>query len=1546
MSYTASYIVNSSSAQGTTDFQFTFPYIKEEHIEVYLNYSKITQGSGSAQYQVITNVSPKLIRLNTGTASANLRVEVRRNSSLGTPLVDYADGSTLTANDLDTSSLQSLYIDQELKDNQSRTVVVDETTGLPELNSQRLTNVADPVNAQDAVTKAYLERTGSITSTQILDGTIVNADVNANAAISGSKLQLASGSNPGALSTSGFVKLGNIETNATADQTDAEIRAAVEAASDSNVFTDADHSKLNAIEASATADQTDAEIRAAVEAATDSNVFTDADHAKLNAIEANATADQTAAEIKSLIATSPLDASHLAANSVGDSEIATGALDNRYYTETELLTDGVLDARYYTESEADARFYNLSSGEEIQSGETWSAADNKIATTAAIDARIIDLVDDVGGFVPIANETSFPAANPDVNNGAGTLVSVKAFASSHTPSGGSVTIANGAGSGNTITITGCGTTVLAAGFGGIVETTSTLHTYTFHRLTPKATEVTTVAGNVTNINTVANNNTNINTVAGNNSNINTVAGISGNVTTVAGISSNVTSVANNSSNINSVNSNSSNINTVAGAISNVNAVGGAIANVNTVATNISGVNDFADRYRVASSDPSSNNDEGDLCFNTTSNELRVYNGSAWQGGVTATGNLAGLGANQFSGNITFTGSQTVDGRDLSVDGAKLDGIEASATADQTAAEIRTLVENAGDSNVFTDADHTKLNGIEANATADQTRADIEGLNITSLGTLSSLNVDGIVSFLGASHSISWIKSTNSLNFADNARLKLGTGSDLQIYHDGSNSFLTNNTGDLKVYTDNFIVNDADNGDHHIKALHDAAVELYYDGSKKFETRPYGARVNGDLQIGEVDGAKVVLGAASDFQIYHDGTHTRLHNTTGFVTFRSDGFQINDEANNETLFKAVNNGAVELYFDNTKRIETTNTGCAITGGLTVSGDLQINGTTTTVNSSTMTVTDKNIEIAKGAGNDAAADGAGITVDSSDGDKTWNWVDATDAWTSSEHIHVPDDKKFIAGTGSDLQINHTGGNSLIVNSTGQLLIRSSTALQLGAPSGEVYLAGVENGAVELYHDNTKRIETTSSGANIVGALTVNGAALSSAPTITATASGTIAANDAVHLNSDGTVRKGALQAAALGSQGTVNSSGSYPKVAFNDAGDTICVVFKGSGNKPYAKAGTISGTTITWGGAVDISPNNDWRFETDAGLAANGSNWVFTWSTENSPWQNKWSMFTVDGTSITYVSTGGVTSDNSDNISLISAGTGTVIMSYNQGAHFRCIKGTISGTSITWGSPMYVGTNIGDRFDIAYDAASQNALCVYVNSGIRAKVLNTGNMTVGSETLVISNGRYYAVTNAGNNIAVVGQVGYQGDLHARICTISGTSQTWGTEYDTGIAHQDNDIPACSYNEEVDQLVFASWNGSDTVMYPLNIGGTNMRTVQSMGSALTVHDNNLGSMVMIYDSVRKQDIIMWSGAGYKIRGPESSTYNSENFIGFSSAGYSNGQTATINVTGNTTTQSSLTPGQKYYIQNDGSLGLTATALNIEAGIALTSTKLLIKG
>ena len=172
---------------------------------------------------------------------------------------------------------------------------------------------------------------------------------------------------------------------------------------------------------------------------------------------------------------------------------------------------------------------------------------------------------------------------------------------------------------------------------------------------------------------------------------------------------------------------------------------------------------------------------------------------------------------------------------------------------------------------------------------------------------------------------------------------------------------------------------------------------------------------------------------------------------------------------------------------------TFTGTINGAALTLSGNLQVNGTTTTVASSTMTVTDKNIEIAKGAANNAAADGAGITVDSGDGDKTWNWVDATASWTSSEHIHLGDGKRLKVGTGSDLNLYHTSDINYIEvpnAATGDLKIETLGAKSIHLRAGDDATGAhnsiicKSNSSVELYHDNSKKFETTAAGVTVTG------------------------------------------------------------------------------------------------------------------------------------------------------------------------------------------------------------------------------------------------------------------------------------------------------------------------------------------------------------------------------------------------------------------------------------------------------------------------------
>jgi len=87
-----------------------------------------------------------------------------------------------------------------------------------------------------------------------------------------------------------------------------------------------------------------------------------------------------------------------------------------------------------------------------------------------------------------------------------------------------------------------------------------------------------------------------------------------------------------------------------GVISNISSVATDISNVNTVASNLSGVNSFAERYRVASSEPTSSLDEGDLYYDTTANQLKVYRSSGWIA-ASAFGNLSSDSSPELGGNL-------------------------------------------------------------------------------------------------------------------------------------------------------------------------------------------------------------------------------------------------------------------------------------------------------------------------------------------------------------------------------------------------------------------------------------------------------------------------------------------------------------------------------------------------------------------------------------------------------------------------------------------------------------------------------------------------------------------------------------------------------------------------------------------------------------------------------------------------------------------------------------------------------------------------------
>jgi hypothetical protein len=131
------------------------------------------------------------------------------------------------------------------------------------------------------------------------------------------------------------------------------------------------------------------------------------------------------------------------------------------------------------------------------------------------------------------------------------------------------------------------------------------------------------------------------------------------------------------------------------------------------------------------------------------------------------------------------------------------------------------------------------------------------------------------------------------------------------------------------------------------------------------------------------------------------------------------------------------------------------GGTISGAVTITGNLTVDGTTTTVNSTTITVDDKNIELGSVASpSDTTADGGGITLKGTT-DKTFNWVDATDAWTSSEHVNLASGKSY-----------YINGTQVLSSSTLGSGVTSSSLTSVGTIA-----TGVWNGtAVALAYGGT--------------------------------------------------------------------------------------------------------------------------------------------------------------------------------------------------------------------------------------------------------------------------------------------------------------------------------------------------------------------------------------------------------------------------------------------------------------------------------------------
>ena len=388
-----------------------------------------------------------------------------------------------------------------------------------------------------------------------------------------------------------------------------------------------------------------------------------------------------------------------------------------------------------------------------------------------------------------------------------------------------------------------------------------------------------------------------------------------------------------------------------------------------------------------------------------------------------------------SGNVTISGGLTVEGQTTTVESV-------TVTIDDKNIELGSV---ASPSNTTADG-----GGITLKGGTDKT---IKWINSTGYWTFNTgIDVGG------------------NIELADNNKIRLGTSGDLEIYHDGSHSRIVDSgTGNLITQTNRFSVHSADDSETMIDAVENSHVKLYNNGNEKLATKSDGIDVTGEVQCDslDVDGdanfdgnaliysasansldfqdsVRATFGNSADLQIYHDGSNSYIADTgTGNLFIRANSQLVLESNNGENYLAANENGDVHLYYDGGVRISTTS------GGANVVGELECDSLDV----------DGGIDI----------DGGKIFYDA-----------------STDNLHFGDNVQLRIGTSSDFQIYHDGSASYIAdNGTGNLNIQTNGGgVVLTKGSSENLAKFIVDGAVELYYDNSKKLETKSDGIDVTG------------------------------------------------------------------------------------------------------------------------------------------------------------------------------------------------------------------------------------------------------------------------------------------------------------------------------------------------------------------------------------------------------------------------------------------------------------------------------
>jgi len=376
--------------------------------------------------------------------------------------------------------------------------------------------------------------------------------------------------------------------------------------------------------------------------------------------------------------------------------------------------------------------------------------------------------------------------------------------------------------------------------------------------------------------------------------------------------------------------------------------------------------------------------------------------------------------------------------------------------------VQLSIGNASDLRIYHNSTNSLIDNIVGDISIRQLANDKDirfRCDDGSGGETEYFRLDGGLEKMVSSKNIMWL---------DNIKAQFGDSNDLRIYHNGTNNIVESVTGNL------IIQNNLDDQDIILKSDDGSGgVTEYFrlDGSS--------TSMQASKNIVFADGIRSTYGGGADFAIYHTGTTNNIEAVNGklrLIQTEDEGdisFEADDGSGGITEYFRVDSTDERTIFS--KGVKTLDSVNFIAG---TGNDLKIrhNGTNSFIENNT-----GNLEITN------TADDKDIIFKSDDGSggtTTYFRLDGSFASAGTVYTSFPDNSRATFGNNFELNIYHDGGNSLIVNSNGELLIRDNDTIRLQKNNGENMLRAVADGEVELYHNNVKKLDTRTTGIRITG------------------------------------------------------------------------------------------------------------------------------------------------------------------------------------------------------------------------------------------------------------------------------------------------------------------------------------------------------------------------------------------------------------------------------------------------------------------------------